>query len=393
MDKVGGFEPLDCSRHHARLLDVINGFRDNGTLDGAIVTSSANVRWLTGFTGSSGVAIARPGEPLLLITDGRYTEQAKHEAAACRVSLEVVTRTSMAEMRDAIAEVIVRGSLWGIEADNVSLSDHEALLATCGRRGVPLERRNFVDITSLFVGLRRTKSPAEIQRIRHAAQVADRALADVAHLVRVGTSERQFRNELDAAMRRHGADDVSFATIVASGPNAALPHHHPGDRSFDAGDAVVVDFGALVDGYHSDMTRTFVIDGPGSTDMLVRHDLVRRACEAGVAVVGPGVKASDIDAACRSVLASGGLEAELTHGVGHGVGLQIHEAPWINSRSTDVLQPGDVVTVEPGAYRVGLGGVRVEELLVVTESGHLVLTRSPKEPICPQSPRTTSRTG
>jgi Xaa-Pro aminopeptidase len=240
--------------------------------------------------------------------------------------------------------------------------------------------------------LRRVKSPAEVDRIARAARIADDALAEVAPRVSPGATEVEVRDALEAAMRRHGADDVSFATIVATGDNAALPHHHPTSRRIAAGEAVVVDFGALVDGYHSDMTRTFVVDGPGAGEMIERHGIVRAACEAGVAAVAPGVVACEVDSACRRVLAAAGLEGELTHGVGHGVGLLIHEAPWVNARSRDVLRPGDVVTVEPGAYRVGLGGARVEELLLVTDSGHLVLSNSPKEPTCPPSPPTTSRT-
>ena len=365
---------------------------------GAVVTSRVNVRWLTGFTGSAGSVLVgfEVGSPMVLVTDGRYAEQAARETALARADVLVVERRAQSEIRSALAahmaSIAGPSATWAFETDDISLADYEALVSACESAGVRLTRERVVDAAPVLGDLRRTKSPAEIERISRAARIADDALAEVAPLVVAGTTETQIRDALEAAMRRHGADDVSFATIVATGDNAALPHHRPTQRRVAAGEAVVIDFGALVDGYHSDMTRTFVVDGPGAGEMFERHAVVRAACEAGVEAVAPGAVASDVDAACRRVLADAGLEAELTHGVGHGVGLLIHEAPWVNARSRDVLRSGDVVTVEPGAYRVGLGGARVEELLLVTDSGHLVLSNSPKEPTCPPSPRTTSRT-
>lgn len=362
------------------------------------MTSRVNVRWLSGFTGSAGTLIisAEAGSPMVLVTDGRYAEQATRETESAHAHVLVVERRSQVDVRATVATrmVSIAGpqATWAVETDDISLADYEALVASCDAAGAHLSRDRVVDAAPLLGDLRRAKSPAEIERIVHAARIADDALAEVAPHIAPGTTEAQIRDALEGAMRRHGADDVSFATIVATGDNAALPHHHPTSRRITAGEAVVIDFGALVEGYHSDMTRTFVVDGPGAGEMLERHAVVRAACEAGVAVVAPGVVASEVDAACRRVLAAAGLEQELTHGVGHGVGLLIHEAPWVNARSNDVLRAGDVVTVEPGAYRVGLGGARVEELLLVTDSGHLVLSNSPKEPTCPPSPRTTSRT-
>ena len=365
---------------------------------GAVVTSSVNLRWLTGFTGSAGILVvgAEVGSSMVLVTDGRYVEQAARETAAARADVVVVERRSQIDIRAAVAAHMAsmagRAGRWALETSDITLAEFEALQVASTPAGVALDRSHVVDVSGVFSDLRRAKSPAEVERIARAARIADRALGDVAPSIVDGITEAEIRDALEAAMKRYGADDVSFATIVATGDNAALPHHRPTTREVRAGEAIVIDFGALVDGYHSDMTRTFVVDGPGADGMLERHAVVRASCEAGMAVVGPGVVASEIDAACRRVLASAGLESELTHGVGHGVGLQIHEAPWVNARSQDVLRPGDVVTVEPGAYRVGFGGARVEELLLVTDTGHLVLSNSPKEPTCPPSPPTTSRT-
>lgn len=365
---------------------------------GAVVTSHTNVRWLTGFTGSAGTLVVstEEGAPMTLVTDGRYAEQATRETAGSLANVHVVECRSQVDVRAAVASAIIavcgsNGPV-GLETSDISLADYEALAAACEVAGSPLARPRVLDASPILADLRRSKSSAEIERITRAASIADAALAEIGDVIGAGSTEIDIRDALESAMRRHGADDVSFATIVASGENAALPHHRPSARRLRSGEAVVVDFGALVDGYHSDMTRTFVVEGANAAEMLERHAVVRAACEAGVVTVAPGVVAHEVDAACRRVLASAGLESELTHGVGHGVGLLIHEAPWVNARSYDVLRPGDVVTVEPGAYRVGVGGARVEELLLVTDSGHLVLSNSPKEPTCPPSPPTTSRT-
>jgi Xaa-Pro aminopeptidase len=341
---------------------------------GAVVTSQANVRWLTGFTGSAGTVVVstEEGVPMTLVTDGRYAEQATRQVADARANVRVVECRTQIDLRAAVASAVAAvvgssGSV-GLETSDISLADYEALRSACNDAGSNLARDHVLDASPLLANLRRSKSTAEIERITRAAAIADAALADIGAVIGAGS------------------------TIVATGENAALPHHRPSTRRLQPGEAVVIDFGALVDGYHSDMTRTFVVDGPGAAEMIDRHAVVRSACEAGVATVAPGVVAHEVDAACRRVLAAAGLENELTHGVGHGVGLLIHEAPWVNARSQDVLRPGDVVTVEPGAYRVGFGGARVEELLLVTDSGHLVLSNSPKEAKCPPSPRTISRT-
>ena len=365
---------------------------------GAVVTSAVNRRWLTGFTGSAGMLVvsAETGSSMVLVTDGRYVEQATRETVAAKADVVVVERRSQAELRAAVAahmaSIAGRNARWALETSDITLSEFDQLQAACGAVDLDFDRSRIDDASAIFSDLRRTKSPAEVERIALAARIADVALGEIASSIVAGVIEAEIRDVLEAAMRRHGADDVSFATIVAAGDNAALPHHQPSSREVRAGEAVVIDFGALVEGYHSDMTRTFVVGGPGADEMLERHAVVRASCEAGVARVAPGVVASEVDAACRRVLAVAGLEHELTHGVGHGVGLQIHEAPWVNARSQDVLRPGDVVTVEPGAYRVGFGGARVEELLLVTDTGHLVLSNSPKEPKCPPFPPTTSRT-
>lgn len=248
---------------------------------------------------------------------------------------------------------------------------------------------DLVAVDGVVESLRRRKDPDEIAWIAHACAIADRALAEATHTLVPGVSEREVRDELEARMRRLGADGPSYETIVASGPdNGAMPHHRPSHRRLVEGDLVVIDVGALVAGHHSDMTRSFVIGEP-SDEQRRWYDVVAAAQAAGRAAVAPGVPTVDVDAACRAVFAAEGLEHLFTHGTGHGVGLDIHEEPFLGRTSASVLAEGDVVTVEPGLYRVGFGGLRIEDLVAVTGSGHRVLTTFPKDDPCPPSPPTT----
>jgi len=232
------------------------------------------------------------------------------------------------------------------------------------------------------------KDPGEVARIEAACAIADDALAEVLALVGEGTTERALALALDAAMVARGAEAPSFDTIVASGPASALPHHHPDQRRIVAGDLVVIDFGALVDGYHSDMTRTFVVGEP-TAEQVRLYEVVASAQAAGVAAVRPGVTAQQVDAACRDAIEAAGWGERFTHGTGHGLGLLIHENPWINAASVEVLTPGVVLTVEPGVYLASSGGVRVEDTVLVTPSGGRPLTSTSKELSCLPSPRTT----
>jgi len=219
-----------------------------------------------------------------------------------------------------------------------------------------------------------------VARIEAACAIADAALAEVAPMLEDGPTEQAFALALDTEMRRQGADDISFDTIVAAGPNGSRPHHSPSDRGIERGDLVVIDFGALVDGYHSDMTRTIAVGGPAALDETQTRmlEVVRASQAAGVAAVAAGVSTKEVDAACRSVIAEAGWGDAFVHGTGHGVGLDIHEEPRVSTVTDAMLAPGHVVTVEPGVYLPGHGGVRIEDTVVVTRSGCRTLTRAPK---------------
>jgi Xaa-Pro aminopeptidase len=239
--------------------------------------------------------------------------------------------------------------------------------------------------------MRRVKTEAEIARMQLAAHATDMALSEVQTMLENALSfeitERDVRDELEYKMRRFGADGPSYETIVATGVNSVKPHHRPTDAIIREGDSVVIDVGGLVDGYHSDMTRTYLI-GQVSPDLAAIHDLVLYAQREGVSAVRPGVSGASVDEICRSIITQAGYGADFIHGTGHGVGLQIHEMPWVRTDFIEPLQCGEVVTVEPGVYRVGVGGVRIEDLILVTATSSQTLTLSQKESLCLPSRRT-----
>ena len=343
-----------------------------------LVTNLTNVRWLTGFTGSNGWAVLT-ADGLVLGTDGRYRDRATAELAAAGVDAEIVVGVTRAELHDQLVRVLDGVPAVGAEAAHLSHAQWLALAAD-----VPVEPAD-----GLVEAERRRKDAGEVARIARAATIATEALARTVGLLGQRPTEVDVRDELDHLMRRLGAQGPSYDTIVAAGPeHAARPHHEATRRTIVEGDTVVIDVGALVDGYHSDMTRSFVVGEPDERQREV-YDLVLAAQLAGLAAVRAGAAARDVDAAPRQVFADAGYSDWYLHGTGHGVGLVIHEDPFHTLTSTQVLLEGDVVTVEPGLYRSGFGGIRVEDLVVVTADGHRNLTAAPKDSACLPSPRTT----
>jgi Xaa-Pro aminopeptidase len=339
-------------------------------VDGLLVTCLTNVRYLTGFTGSAGVVVVSP-EELVLVTDGRYREQAAEQMTASGVAARLeITGT---EQRRIVTEALGGASRIGLEADHVTWAAQRRYA------GEWFTATDLVPTSGLVEQLRRTKDDGELARMEAAAAVADAALAELRPWLLTGPTEAEFAFELDATMRRLGAAKPSFETIVASGPNGARPHARPSGRRVTDGDLVVLDFGAVVDGYCSDMTRTVAVGAVDETSQRM-FEVVTAAQAAGVAAVRAGVDAADVDAACREVIAEAGWAEAFTHGTGHGVGLDIHEAPRVGTTSDATLAVGDVVTVEPGVYLPAHGGVRVEDTVVVTPEGCRPLTHSTKDP-------------
>lgn len=354
----------------AARVDRLRGRMDADGLDALLVTAPSNIRWLTGFTGSAGL-VALTDEDMVLVTDARYTEQA-HEQLAATGAPSRIEITSTAQ-RPIVVSAVGGATRIGLESDHVTWSAQRRYAAEW------FEGRELVATSGLVEGLRRRKDAAELARMELAALIADTALADVRHRLVEQPTEQEFAVELDTMMRSLGATRPSFETIVASGPNAAKPHARPGPRRLGEGDLVILDFGCVVDGYCSDMTRTVALgDVDERSQRLV--DVVTAANAAGVAAVRAGVAAAAVDDAARSVIVDAGWGPEFAHGTGHGVGLDIHEAPRVGSTSADVLEVGDVVTVEPGVYLPGHGGARMEDSVVVTADGCTVLTHTTKSP-------------
>lgn len=371
------FPPLIASDVTGRMARVHEAMEDN-ELDALLVTKLINVRWLSGFTGSN-AALLITANGLRLITDGRYEEQATQQLAASGVEAAIdITPTGR---NDIVAESVASTNRLGLEADHVSWSVLQAI-----EKVVDSE---LVATAGLIESLRQIKDPGERSRLERASAIADRALIETAGLLEAVVllderpTEQQFATALEARMRHHGADDVSFETIVASGPNSAKPHHRPTGRVIESGDLVVIDFGAKIEGYGSDMTRTLVAGGQPSDDQLRLYEAVAEAQAAGVAAVRAGADQRSIDTTCRTVLAGyevkgKRLDEAFIHGTGHGLGLEIHEQPILSARSVGILPAGLIVTVEPGAYLPGFGGVRVEDTVVVTDTGCEPITHCPK---------------
>jgi Xaa-Pro aminopeptidase len=344
-----------------------------GNPEALLVSSLTNIRYLTGFTGSAGLLFVLPSDAVLL-TDGRYEIQAQEQLEASAVAARVMISSAAAQAGSA-SEIVAGGELrvLGLEAAHVTWAQQRSY-AEKWFAGVDL-----IPTVGVVEQLRRVKDAGEVDRLAEAARIADRALARVRGRLAAAPTEVEFATALDFEMRELGATSPSFPTIVASGPNAAKPHHQPGARRIGPTDAVVIDFGALYDGYCSDMTRTVWVEGVSDPGVRRAIEVVLAAQAAGVAAVRPGVACTEIDRACRSVIEEAGLAERFVHGTGHGVGLNIHEAPSVSPVSTDTLSAGHVVTVEPGVYLPGAGGVRIEDTVVVTADGCRPITSTPKD--------------
>ncbi len=378
-------QPLPPLTVTGRLDRLRASFDDHG-IDALVVTTLANVRYLTGFTGSAGI-LTVTRDTALLTTDGRYRTQSAEQVdrADAAKQVEIVIGPA-AEQRKAAQAVLAPLTKIGLEADNVTWSAQRvwAELLEGDGNGNGIGRTTpatdwLVPTSNAVEALREVKDGAEIARMERAAAIADAALFEVLPLLSQGVTEEHFALELDTAMRRGGAESTAFETIVAAAENSAKPHHHPGSRRIDRGDPVVVDFGATFEGYRSDMTRTFCVGEDPQGELARIFEVVGESQRQGAAAVRPGISAKEVDDVCRSIIADAGWADRFEHGTGHGVGLDIHEAPTVSQLGTATLAPGFVVTVEPGVYVPGHGGVRVEDTLVVTEDGARPLTHFTKD--------------
>ncbi|GAC1323718.1 MAG: Xaa-Pro peptidase family protein [Mycobacteriales bacterium] len=329
-----------------------------------LVTRLVNVRYLTGFTGSNG-ALLVTSDAAVLATDGRYLTQSAAQAPEVE---RVIDRNVAAALVRRAEQAGVRRL--GFEAHDMTVEAHGALAGTDGVELTPAGR--------LVERLRTAKDESELALLREACAIADRAFAELLPGIRSGRSELEMAHELEDRMRNHGADARSFETICASGPNSAVPHHRPTGRTVERGELLKLDFGALYRGYHSDMTRTVIV-GPAADWQREIYQLVADAQRTGREALAPGADVRAVDKAARDVIEAAGYGESFLHGLGHGVGLEIHEAPTLGYGATGTLAAGVPVTVEPGVYLAGRGGVRIEDTLVVTAGEPELLTTTTKD--------------
>jgi Xaa-Pro aminopeptidase len=324
-----------------------------------LVTTPANVRYLTGFVSSNASLLVEP-DRVQLFTDFRYAEAAREVPDVEVVETRRDTTTHMAELLSG---------RFGFESAHLTYRDYEIL------RDGGLE---LVPRVGIVEALRAVKDEGELAAIRRAAAITDKAYERLAGEPFVGRTERDLAWRMNELFHGLGADEPAFDTIVAAGPNAARPHADPGDRVIDEGTTVVIDAGALVDGYCSDCTRTFAT-GELPPELRRAYDVCLEAQRAGLAAVRSGVEARQTDAEARDVITEAGFGDKFRHGLGHGVGIDVHEAPRVAATSTETLAENNVVTIEPGIYLEGRGGVRIEDLVVVTDGAAEVLSSFPKE--------------
>lgn len=325
-----------------------------------------NVRYLTGFSGSNGQVVITPKSSWFL-TDGRYRARAQETVRAAEVV--VYADSALVPLKNRLAAEGARRV--GIEASTVTVAER-------GRFAAKLEGFELVETTGVVEALRRTKDDDEIQLMRRAVATTDDAFDWVLDRLVAGATEREVALDLEVKMRRDGADEVSFTPIVGSGPLSAHIHHSPSDRPLEKGDLVLLDFGCRVEGYCSDLTRTVCL-GTASPEQKEMYATVLSAQLAGFEAVTPGARTRDADAAARTIVEAAGHAEDFAHGLGHGLGLNVHESPRLHWASEDTFMAGDICTVEPGIYVIGSGGVRIEDDVLVTGSGAEALTGAPKK--------------
>jgi Xaa-Pro dipeptidase len=361
---------------HARRRETLRDHLRQRDLDALLVTDLLNIRYLTGFTGSNAALLVHATDAAaaethtIFCTDGRYQTQAGEQVPDLEPLIDRISDVALARRIHRAVETYRRV---GFESHRVTVDQHHVLAEVAG--GAELVRA-----PGLVEALRLIKDEVEVDALRRACAAADRALADlIAHGgLRPGRTELDVARELEGRMLDHGAEGPSFDTIVAAGANSAVPHHRPTSAILAPGDFVKMDFGALVDGYHSDMTRTVVLGAAADWQREV-YELVASAQAAGREAVRVGTRFKDVDTAARDVITDAGHGERFVHWLGHGVGLEIHEAPALSQRGDGTLRDGMAVTVEPGVYLPGRGGVRIEDTLVVRPNTPELLTMTTKE--------------
>ncbi len=346
----------------SKRIEELRGLMRREKLDGFVVVNLPNIRYLCGYTGSNGLMLVTRHD-CWFYTDFRYQEQIKTEVKGCRKRVLV---------RDLVSHPPPE---WGRTFRRLGVEENHVTLARFKQFRKRFPKARLVATRDLVLDLRRTKEPVEVKQIADAQRVTDRVFGNVLKMVEPGARERDLALEIEFQFRKQG--EVAFDSIVASGPNAAKPHAGFSDRKLRTGDALTFDIGCRLRGYCSDMTRTVFV-GKAPPELRKVYETVLEAQQHALAVIKPGVAARKVDAAARDYITEQGYGKCFGHGLGHGVGIEVHEMPSLAATSKDTLAVGDIVTVEPGIYLPGIGGVRIEDMVHVTKNGYVNLTRSPK---------------
>jgi len=354
---------------YGRRLEQLRELLETDELDGMVVTQPENRRYLSGYTGTDGALFLSP-DRAVLITDFRFTEQASREAPRYEV-VEALPEALPGELARLARET---------DARRVAFESHHVTVAALEKWRQAAEGYQLEPRQGLVEGLRAIKEDYELELIRRAAAIGDQAMNQVRMLIKPGMTEKEVAWELESHMRTHGAEAAAFEIIVASGPNGAMAHATVSDRSIGEGEPIVIDLGARVEGYCSDLTRTVVLGRPDERFQEIYYVVLDAQMKA-LAGIKPGMTGREADVLAREVIEAGGYGHLFGHGLGHSVGLAVHEDPRMGKQSTAVLQPGNTLTVEPGIYITGWGGVRIEDLVVVTEKGVEVLSKAAKAPV------------
>lgn len=332
-------------------------------VDAILITDLKNIRYFTGFTGSSALCLySKKG--IFFITDFRYKEQSLKEVKGWDIIIDK-------KKFNALKKILTKHNLKKIAFESTISFEHLEILKGFKVKLIPLKRK--------ILRLRESKTPEEVEKIRTAIKRAEEGFLKVKEMLKPGVAERDIAIELEYQIKRLGSGRLPFEVIVASGENSVLPHARSSVKKLEPGDLVLIDWGAEADGYYSDMTRTFLIKGKRNEDKKKIYSIVKKAQEEALKVIRPGISASQVDRTARQYIEKMGYGKAFGHSTGHGVGLDIHELPSISVSSREKLKTGMIFTVEPGIYLNGIGGVRIEDMVLVTNHGAEILTHLPKD--------------
>tara|TARA_B100002052_G_scaffold299187_1_gene336210 strand:+ start:12330 stop:13409 length:1080 start_codon:yes stop_codon:yes gene_type:complete len=338
----------------------------NQSFDGMYITNLTNIRYLTGFTGSAGILLIIK-EQSYFLTDGRYIKQASEQVHNSNIT--IIEKDYLSEIKNL--NVLKNRNKIAFEANNISFTNYNILIKY-------FDNVNWIPTDSIIENIAAVKDQHEIDSLNTAIEITDLVFTKILKYIKPGVNEKFISAKISYLFKTNGAEGDSYESIIASGPRSALPHARPTDREFQKGDFIVMDFGALYNGYHADMTRTVLIGKPNSKHKEI-YDIVLDSQLSGISFAKSGIKCSEVDNACRSVITSSGYGDYFNHSTGHGIGLEVHTLPRVHKSNHDLLQVNNMITIEPGIYLPDWGGVRIEDDCLVRETDCLPLNKSTKD--------------